>query len=119
MLEITGQYGKAKIMTDEVEQGAMSQIYGVLNHPISAVSNIVIQPDVHQGTGCVIGYTQTRSNCAVPNLVGVDIGCGVLGFRVGKMRIGLDELDRRIKAEIPYGFAHRKRPLKGGCTTAQ
>lgn len=75
MFELIGKYAKAVILTDNIEQGAISQLYNFLNSKAAENSKIAVMPDVHQGAGCVIGFTQTIIDKVVPNLVGVDIGC--------------------------------------------
>lgn len=75
MFELIGKYAKAVILTDNIEQGAISQLYNFLNSKTAENSKIAVMPDVHQGAGCVIGFTQTIIDKVVPNLVGVDIGC--------------------------------------------
>lgn len=103
MFEIRGKYNSAKIFADSVEETAMSQIYGLLNNIISEHAKIRIMPDVHAGAGCVIGYTSTLTNRVVPNLIGVDIGCGVCGWNLGKIDIDFEALDKHIRNLIPNG----------------
>ena len=78
MQTIVGKYAEARIYAELVEQDAVSQIMGMLNQPFTEGSSIAIMPDVHSGKGCTIGTTMTIHDKIVPNLVGVDIGCGVL-----------------------------------------
>jgi len=77
MLELKGKYGDAKVFTDNIDQETISQVIGLLNQPYAAESKIRIMPDCHAGSGCVIGTTMTLADKVVPNLVGVDIGCGM------------------------------------------
>ena len=74
---VTGKYNTAKIFTDVVEQSALDQIKTLCDQPFTQNSRIRIMPDVHAGAGCTIGTTMTVSDTIVPNLVGVDIGCGM------------------------------------------
>ncbi len=108
MFEIEGQYSKAKIFTNEVEDTAMSQIYALLNSPVSEGAKISIMSDVHAGAGCVIGYTSTlNANKVIPQLIGVDIGCGVSAWKLGKRSVvgeKFDKLDEAIRKLIPNGF---------------
>ena len=60
-------------------------------------------PDVHQGIGCVIGFTADMGDKVIPNIVGVDIGCGMLTIELGKVNIDLPTLDSIIYREIPSG----------------
>lgn len=71
MIEIEGKYNKVLIMTDNIEQEALSQIYKLLEQPWTEGSLIRVMADVHAGAGCVVGYTQTLNGTVVPNLVGV------------------------------------------------
>lgn len=77
MLELKGKYNKAKIFTYEIDEATQSQIIEVLNQEFIKDSKIRIMPDCHKGSGCVIGTTMTIQDKVVPNLVGVDIGCGL------------------------------------------
>jgi tRNA-splicing ligase RtcB (3'-phosphate/5'-hydroxy nucleic acid ligase) len=110
MVEFKGKYGDAIVYNDEVEQTAISQIYALLSSEVSIDSHTRIMPDVHAGAGCVIGYTAKLGPRVVPNLIGVDIGCGILSVRLGhKSEIGQDfqALDTAIRNEIPSGHGVR------------
>lgn len=105
-MELQGKYGKAIIYTDDVEQEAISQVYSLLNEEIAQDANIRIMPDCHSGSGCVIGYTARITDKIVPNLIGVDIGCGMTAWRLGKQSVvgeKFDKLDKVIRANIPSG----------------
>ena len=83
MIQIKGKYCKdCKIFTDNIEQEALSIVYRFLDHPMFEGSKIRIMPDVHAGKGCTIGTTMTVTDKIVPSLVGVDIGCGVIGVKI-------------------------------------
>tara|TARA_Y100000310_G_scaffold262389_1_gene272032 strand:+ start:1417 stop:2565 length:1149 start_codon:yes stop_codon:yes gene_type:complete len=105
MFEIKGKYGTAKVFIDELEQSATSQIYSLLNHPISENAKIRIMPDAHAGAGCVIGYTSTLTDKVVCNLVGVDIGCGVTAWKLNKKKEEIDfsVFDNLVRHVIPSG----------------
>ena len=108
MFEIVGKYNTAKVYADIVEQEAYSQIQNLVNQKFSEGSNIAIMADTHAGAGCVIGFTQTIKDKVVPNLVGVDIGCGMLVLKVSKDFImDLPKLDKIIHQKIPSGMNHR------------
>lgn len=77
MLELKGKYNTAKVFTDNIEQEAIAQIIELCNQEFVKDSVIRIMPDVHSGAGCTIGTTMTIKDKVVPNLVGVDIGCGM------------------------------------------
>ena len=113
MLEIQGKYGKAIIYTHLLEQSAEKQIRTFCDRPQSENSKIRIMPDVHAGKGCVIGLTMTIKDQVIPNLVGVDIGCGMLTVKLKEKRLNFPELDSVIRANIPYGRNVRERPHRG------
>ncbi|MCL2386639.1 MAG: RtcB family protein [Defluviitaleaceae bacterium] len=108
MLEIQGQYSTAKIFTDNVEQKAISQIYNLLNQGFVSGSKIRIMPDVHAGMGSTVGTTITISNQIAPNLVGVDIGCGIETAVLRDEDVDLQQLDMAIHQYIPSGLRIRK-----------
>lgn len=109
MIEIKGQYGTAKIFTDTLEASAEGLIRTFCNQPYSAESKIRIMPDVHAGKGCTIGTTMTVKDKIVPNIVGVDIGCGMLTVKLKEKRVDLPKLDSFIRQNIPYGREVRER----------
>ncbi|ARO21451.1 RNA-splicing ligase RtcB (plasmid) [Bacillus tropicus] len=106
MLELRGKYNSAKVFTDNVEDTAMGQIIELCNQPFAEGSNIRIMPDTHAGAGCTIGTTMTITDKIVPNLVGVDIGCGmeVAIIDKNKTEINFDQLDEIIRKYVPSGF---------------
>ena len=110
MIEIRGKYNTAKVFTDVVEEGALAQILQLCNQEFTAGSRIRVMPDVHAGAGCTIGTTMTITDKIVPNLVGVDIGCGMETVRLRESRIELGKLDKLIYSAIPSGFSIRQRP---------
>ena len=104
MIEVKGKYNTAIIFTDEVDEVTMSQVTELLNQEFTAGSQIRIMPDCHAGIGCVIGTTMTITDKVVPNLVGVDIGCGLDVIELGQIEINLIKLDQFISNNIPSGF---------------
>ena len=110
MLELVGKYNSAKVFTDNVEQEAISQIINLLNQPFMEGSVLRVMPDCHKGAGCTIGTTMTIRDKIVPNLVGVDIGCGMLTAKLADNDIDLEQLDAVIHKYIPAGFSARARP---------
>lgn len=92
-----------KIFTENIEPVAVNQIYNLLSLPPFADSKVRIMPDVHLGSGCVVGFTATMSDKVIPNIIGVDIGCGMLTACIGKADIDLEELDKFIHGNIPAG----------------
>ena len=92
-----------KIFTENIEQEAIDQINTLLDQPAFADCKVRIMPDVHAGAGCVIGFTANLGDKAIPNIVGVDIGCGMLTVNLGKIDIDYAKLDATIRARIPSG----------------
>jgi RNA-splicing ligase RtcB len=106
MFEIQGRYSKAIIFAkqENVEQECISQIYTMLNHP-AFTEPVRIMPDCHTGKGSVIGFTMPLTEMVIPNVVGVDIGCGMLGIQIQKPKgMDLAALDKQIRDRIPFGF---------------
>lgn len=97
-----------KIFTKNIEQSALDQINLLMNQEAFKDCKIRIMPDVHAGAGCVIGFTGDLGDKVIPNIVGVDIGCGMLCVELGKVDIDLEGLDNFIKTKIPSGFAVRE-----------
>jgi tRNA-splicing ligase RtcB len=112
MIEIRGKYNTAKVFTDNVESQAMEQIRELCDQEYVKDSIIRIMPDCHAGAGCTIGTTMTITDKIVPNLVGVDIGCGMETIKLKQKEIDFAKLDRVIYDYIPAGFEIRKRPHK-------
>lgn len=105
-MEIKGKYNKAKIFTDNVDSTTISQIINLCNQKEFKESSIRIMPDCHAGKGCTIGTTMTISDKVVPNLVGVDISCGMATIPLEKYinNINYTKLDKIIRDYIPHGF---------------
>ena len=93
-----------KIFTTNIEDTAVNQINELLEQDAFKDSKIRIMPDVHAGKGCVIGFTGDLGDKVIPNVVGVDIGCGMLCVELGNVNINLVELDRIIRENIPSGM---------------
>lgn len=110
MIELHGKYNTAKVFTDNVEQEAISQIITLLNQSFTEGSTIRIMPDTHAGAGCTIGTTMTITDKIVPNLVGVDIGCGMETVVLENSHVELQRLDKVIHEYIPAGFDTRSAP---------
>ena len=109
-----------KIFTDNIEQEAINQINTLLEQPAFADCKVRIMPDVHAGAGCVIGFTADLGDKVIPNIVGVDIGCGMLTVELGRIDTGIngktdssivnyvtdidyEKLDNVIRTHIPSG----------------
>ena len=102
MLEITGKKGKAICFAKTIEAEAVKQIEAICNSPISEGSRIRIMPDVHAGKGCTIGTTMTITDKVCPNIVGVDIGCGMYVIKLANIDMDFTVLDEVIHT-IPSG----------------
>lgn len=109
MIELQGKYAGAKVFTDVVDNESVSQVINLLNQPYVEGAKVRMMPDIHAGAGCTIGTTMTIQDKICPNLVGVDIGCGMEVVKLKEEHIELQKLDKVIRAEIPAGFAIRNR----------
>lgn len=103
MIVVNGTYNSAKIFTDQVEDGCLEQVRGLLNLEAFEGAQIRIMPDCHAGAGCVIGFTANLGEKIIPNIVGVDIGCGMLTVELGKAEIDFEKLDQVIRDYVPSG----------------
>jgi RNA-splicing ligase RtcB len=112
MIELPGKYNTAKVFTDNVDSETMSQIIGLCSEEFSKESQIRIMPDTHAGAGCVIGTTMTIHEKVVPNLVGVDIGCGMETIKLNNKHIEFEKLDKVIRKYVPSGFDNRTKEHK-------
>lgn len=103
-VDVYGKYSSAKIFTHDYEDAAYQQVKEFCDSPAAAGCKIRVMPDVHAGTGCVIGFTAQYADKIVPHVIGVDIGCGMLAMSLGRRDIDLDELDRIVRERVPSGF---------------
>ena len=110
MIEVKGAYADAKVFTDQVDDQSLAQVQTLCDQAFVAGSKIRLMPDVHAGAGCTIGTTMTITDKVVPNLVGVDIGCGMETVRLRQRDLDLAALDAFIKKHIPVGFCVRNAP---------
>lgn len=115
MKEVTGKYNTAKVFTDTVDEGSLQQVKLLCDQEFTEGSKIRLMPDVHKGAGCTIGTTMTIKDKIVPNLVGVDIGCGMETLMIHKdseaaKNFDPAQLDMIIRKNIPCGFDIRKFP---------
>lgn len=108
-----------KIFTDNIEDGALEQIKTLISIDVFSDKKIRIMPDVHAGAGCVIGFTGDLGEKVIPNIVGVDIGCGMRILNLGKLSsIDYHALHEHIRGNIPSGMIVREerfgfKPLVG------
>ncbi len=112
MERIRGRYNEAVIYTDNIEEKAMEQIRSLCDLEVYRDCRIRIMPDVHAGAGCTIGTTMTLHGAVTPNLVGVDIGCGMEVVKIAEKEIDFAKLDALIRSEIPSGRNIRERAHK-------
>ena len=103
MIELKAKFNNAKVFTDNIDAETISQIMLLLNQEFAKDNKIRIMPDTHAGSGCVIGTTMTIKDKIVPNLVGVDIGCGMHAVKLKEKEIDLSALDEVIEKYIPSG----------------
>ena len=114
---LKGKYNQAKVFTDNIDDETINQILELCGVREYENSKIRVMPDCHKGIGCVIGTTMTIENIVTPNLVGVDIGCGLTIANLGNIDIDFKKLDNFIMKNIPSGFKVRKTPHKLASST--
>ena len=103
MDKIVGKHTTALLTAKNLDESCVIQIQQICNHP--AFKNpIAIMPDAHAGKGAVIGFTMRLGEAIVPEVVGVDIGCGMLGVRLDREWNTPERLDRLIRDSVPMGF---------------
>ena len=112
MFDLNGKYTTARIFTDNIENEAISQIYELCNQEFVEGCKVRIMPDVHAGKGCTIGTTMEIKDKVVPNLVGVDISCGVLCIK-------LNEKEIDFKFILPIKMLIKKREKVGRTSKTQ
>ena len=101
-IEIKGKVNTALCYAKVVEDEAIEQIRRMCDYAMTEGSQIRIMPDVHAGKGCTIGTTMTITDKAVPNVVGVDIGCGMYTVNLGKDEIDFEKVDEAaaVRAQV-------------------
>lgn len=109
MIELRGKFAEAKVFTDVVDSESISQVINLLNQSYVEGSRVRMMPDIHAGAGCTIGTTMTIKDKICPNLVGVDIGCGMETIQINEKDIDPQKLDEAIRTNIPSGFAIRNK----------
>jgi len=113
MIEYKGDYTTAKVMIDEIDKTTIEQIIQMTNDP-SFTQPIVIMPDCHAGKGSVIGFTMELSDRIIPNIVGVDLSCGLLSMRIDPKAIdnieNIEEFDQKVRQVIPMGMKVHDKP---------
>lgn len=110
MFEIKGSVGSAICYAKVVEDEAIEQIKRMCNYELTKDSKIRIMPDVHAGAGCTIGTTMTITDKACPNVVGVDIGCGMLVVKIEEKNLDFEKIDKAIH-KVPSGMNVYDQPI--------
>lgn len=103
MLEIQGTFATAKVFAKTVDETAIEQIELLCSQEFTKGAKIRIMPDVHAGKGCTIGFTANLGEMVIPNIVGVDIGCGMLCVKLGKIDIDFNRFDEIVRQYVPCG----------------
>jgi len=104
MEEIVGKYTTAKVFAENIDAQTRGHLYQMVNNP-AMNGKVRIMPDCHEGKGSVVGFTMPITDKVIPTTVGVDIGCGMLSFSIGKsLNHTVDEIDKAIRDVIPMGF---------------
>ena len=103
MLEIKGVFAAAKVFAKTVDDTAIEQIELLCSQEFTKGAKIRIMPDVHAGKGCTIGFTANLGDMVIPNIVGVDIGCGMLCVKLGKIDIDFNRFDETVRKYVPCG----------------
>ncbi len=104
MMDVRGKFGEAKIFTDVVDEASIAQVIEMLNQPFAEGQRVRMMPDIHAGAGCTVGTTMTIGDKICPNLIGVDIGCGMQAVRVDADHIDFAVLDKTIRNLVPSGM---------------
>ena len=107
---IRGKFAEAKVYNEDVEQYAVAQIQMLCDNEVANGSVIRVMPDVHPGKVGTIGLTMTVGKRIMPNLLGVDIGCGISMVKLKAKHLEFAQLDKVIKECVPSGFAVRNKP---------
>lgn len=111
-MKISGKYSSAEVFASVIDDEAKNQIQELCDNEYSKGLKIRVMPDVHAGKGCTIGTTMEIKDKVVPNLVGVDIGCGMLCIKLKEEDIDFQKLDDVIREHVPYGMNVRENPHK-------
>lgn len=109
-MEYRGKHAVCKVYTERLDENVIQQIHGFLESPVFDGVPIRIMPDVHAGKGAVIGFTAPLGDKVIPNVIGVDIGCGVsaVPLKVSKGEIDFGSFDVHLRESVPAGFKIRK-----------
>lgn len=110
MFLMNSKYEEVKIYAETIEDEAISQITSIANSPLGEDAHIRIMPDAHAGKGCVIGTTMKFNGKICPNIVGIDLGCGVVAYRLAQRASEIDvkQFDEVCREVIVSGQAARE-----------
>ena len=114
MIVLQGKFNTSKVYTDLIDNSTISQIMTLCNIEVFKDSQIRIMPDCHAGKGCTVGTTMTITDAVTPNLVGVDIGCGMLAVKLKEKRIDLPAFDSIVRKFVPSGAGVHNAPHMSG-----
>ncbi|WP_445002018.1 RtcB family protein [Exiguobacterium alkaliphilum] len=107
-MEIIGKHNRAKVFNERMDDMTRAQLQTLVDQPFTEGATIRIMPDMHAGKGSVVGTTMTIHDKIVPNLVGVDLGCGMLCTEIKAKRIDFQKLDDVIRQAVPSGMNIRE-----------
>lgn len=110
MKTVKGIYAEAKIFTNDVEPYAEAQVKMICDNEVASGSTICLMPDIHPGKVAPIGLSMTVTDKIIPQLLGVDVGCGMTCVKLNKSNAEFQKLDRVIRENVPSGFVVRKEP---------
>lgn len=110
MKTVNGIYAEAKIFTDDVEAYAEAQVKMICDNEVASGCKICLMPDIHPGKVAPVGFSMTVTAKIIPQLLGVDIGCGMTCVKLNKSNAEFQKLDKVIWENVPSGFAVRKAP---------
>ena len=110
MKTVKGIYAEAKIFTEDVEAYAEAQVKMICDNEVAEGSMICLMPDIHPGKVAPIGLSMTVTDKVIPQLLGVDIGCGMTCVKLGRNRVEFQKLDKVIRENVPSGFDIRREP---------
>lgn len=113
MFEINGKYTKALVLAETIEEECVSQIQNICNCEVFEDCKIVIMEDTHAGKGSVIGFTCTmpKNGRIIPNIVGVDVACGMLCIKLKDKEIDYQLLDDTIRRYVPSGAGGQRNEI--------
>jgi hypothetical protein len=105
-IELAGAHTTARVLVEDeslVEESALAQVQDLIDHP-AFTEPVRIMPDTHWGAGAPIGFTMPLSDRIVPNVVGVDVGCGMAAANLGdELPLADAERERRVREAVPMG----------------